>query len=139
MKNLIDMLKFFFSNNPVKNFNVEYQLMLYFSRNNKFLKKYFQRRIYYKYYCEISHTALIDKSVQFVHTIAVVIGLQVVIEKKSIIYQCVTIGTSFYCDNKMPYIGANTIISTGAKLIEDISIGKNYIIGANKIHERKDV
>lgn len=101
MKNVINILKLFFSNNPVKNFNTECQLMLDFSGKNKFLRKYFQRRVYYKYHCEVSHTAVIDKSVKFVHPIAVVIGSKVIIEKNCIIYQCVTIGTSFNCANKI--------------------------------------
>jgi serine O-acetyltransferase len=56
-----------------------------------------------------------------------------VIEEDCIIYQCVTIGTSFDCDNKMPTIKKGTTISTGAKIIGDITIGRNCIIGANAV------
>ncbi len=81
MKNILKMLKLLTTNNPIKKFNLEYQLMLGYSNKNRFLRKYFQRRIYYKYNCEISHTAKIDYSVKFVHPIAVVIGSNVIIEK----------------------------------------------------------
>jgi len=133
MYNLLKILQLFTINNPIKKFNIEYQLMLYYSNKNKFLRKIFQRRVYYKYNCEISHTAKIDSSVRFVHPIAVVIGSQVKIEKNCIIYQCVTIGTNFNCNNKMPIIKEGTTISTGAKIIGDIVIGENCIIGANAV------
>jgi len=130
--------------------------MLDFSKTSRILRKIFQRRLYYVYNCEISHSASIDKSVKFVHPIAVVIGSQAVIEDNCLIYQCVTIGSTFNCDNKMPHIKSGTIISAGAKIIGDITIGKNCIVGANaivtksvpdnmvitlanKIHPRKDI
>ncbi len=133
MKNILKILKLFSTNNPIKKFNLEYQLMLHYSNKNRFLRKYFQRRIYYKYNCEISHTAQIDFSVKFVHPIAVVVGSNAIIEKNCIIYQCVTVGTSFNCNNKMPHIKSGTTISTGAKIIGDITIGENCIIGANAV------
>lgn len=156
MKNIFKILQLFFTNNPINKFNIEYQLMLYYSEKNRFLRKKFQRRIYYIYNCEISHTAKIHKSVKFVHPIAVVVGSQVVIEADCIIYQCVTIGTTFNCNNKMPIVKSGTTISSGAKIIGDITIGNNCIIGANavvtksvpnnsvvvganKIHKRKNI
>lgn len=129
----LNILKLFITNNPIKKFNIEYKLMLHYNNKNKFLRKIFQRRLYYVYGCEISNNAKIDTSVQFVHPISVVIGSNVVIEKECIIYQCVTLGTSFNCNNKMPYIKSGTIISTGAKIIGDITVGHNCIIGANAI------
>lgn len=121
------------TNKPIKKFNIECQLMLHFSKKYDFLRKFFQRRLYYVYGCEISHTASIHKSVKFVHPIAVVVGSQAVIEENCIIYQCVTIGTTFNCNNKMPTIKSGTIVSAGAKLIGDITIGRNCIIGANAV------
>lgn len=118
---------------PVRKFNIECQLMFYFKNKSYFLRKFFQRRLYYKYHCEISHMASIHESVQFVHPIAVIIGSQAVIEENCIIYQCVTIGSTFNDDNKMPTIKSGAIISSGAKIIGNITIGKNCIIGANAV------
>ena len=78
------------------------------------------------------------------------------LKKNCTIYQCVTIGSTFNDNNKMPKIKSGTIVSTGAKIIADIIIGKNCIIGANavvtksipdnsvviganKIHKRKNI
>ncbi len=133
MFHFLNIFKLFTTNNPVKKFNLEYQLMLHYNNKNNFLRKIFQRRLYYKYHCEISNHAQIDKSVKFVHPIAVVVGSNAKIEENCIIYQCVTIGTSFDCDNKMPYIKSGTTISKGAKIIGDITIGHNCIIGANAV------
>ncbi|SFV63654.1 Serine acetyltransferase [hydrothermal vent metagenome] len=103
--------------------------------HNKFkpIRKFFQRRLYYKYHCDISHTATIHPSVTFPHPIAIVIGSQATIHKNCSIYQNVTIGSNFDSDNSMPTIEANTLIGTGAKLIGNITVGKNCIIGANAV------
>lgn len=34
MKNIFKILKLFFTNNPINKFNIEYQLMLYYSKKN---------------------------------------------------------------------------------------------------------
>ena len=131
-KTIKSLMKMYLTNAPMKRFMLEVELMLHFSGKSRFLRKYFQRRIYYTYNCEISHSAKIDKSVKFVHPIAIVIGSEAIIEKDCMIYQCVTIGSTV--DNKrMPHIQESTIIYAGAKLIGDISIGENCIIGANAV------
>ena len=130
---MTNLLKLLITNRPDKSFQLELQLMLEFSPKLKVLRKFFQRRLYYKYHCDISHTAYIHPSVIFPHPIAIVIGSQVNIEKHCSIYQNVTIGSNFNSDNSMPIIQAYTIIGTGAKLIGNINIGKNCIIGANAV------
>ncbi len=108
--------------------------MLYYSRKEShFLRKRFQRRLYYIYGCEISHTAKIHKSVKFVHPIAVIIGSRAIIDEECKIYQGVTIGSNFNSDGAMPHIKKNTYIGAGAKLIGSITIGENCIVGANAI------
>jgi len=79
---LIKIFKLLLTNNPIKKFNLEVQLMLYFNGKNRFLRKRFHRRIYYRYNCEISNNAQLDESIVFVHPIAIVIGSNVIIEKK---------------------------------------------------------
>lgn len=133
MKVLKSIFQLIATNKPVRRFNIECRLMFYFNQKSYFLRKFFQRRLYYIYHCEISHMASIHESVQFVHPIAVVIGSQAVIEANCIIYQCVTIGATLNNDNKMPKIKSGTIIYSGAKIIGDITIGKDCIIGANAV------
>ena len=127
------ILKLFFTSNPIKRFQMECQLMLYYTKRSRFLRKRFQRRLYYIYSCDISHSAQIHESVTFGHPIGIVIGSNAVIEKNCSIYQNVTIGANFASDNKMPRIKQNTKISAGAKIIGDIIIGENCIIGANAV------
>ena len=127
------ILKLFFTSNPIKRFQMECQLMLYYTKRSRFIRKRFQRRLYYIYSCDISHSAQIHESVTFGHPIGIVIGSNAVIEKKCSIYQNVTIGANFASDNKMPRIKQNTKISAGAKIIGDIIIGENCIIGANAV------
>ncbi len=65
-------------------------------------------------------------------------GLGIVIHERTVIGNnvkigtCVTIGgtTKKY---EVPIIGDNTIISTGAKILGPITIGKNCVIGANAV------
>lgn len=128
-----NLWKWFFTNDPKKSLELEIQLMFYFNQKSKFLRKIFQRRIYYKYHCEISHLAVIHSSVQFIHPLGIVIGSQAIIEKNRHIYQQVTIGSNFNSDNRMPHIQEGCKIGTGAKLIGGITIGKNCIIGANSV------
>jgi serine O-acetyltransferase len=128
-----NLLKLFTTNKPSKSFQLERQLMADFHNKFKPLRKFFQRRLYYKYHCDISHVANIHPSVTFPHPIAIVIGSQATIDENCSIYQNVTIGSNFDSDNTMPTIKANTQIGTGAKLIGDITVGENCMIGANAV------
>ena len=122
-----------FTGKPQKKIAVEVQLMLLTHKKKiKILRKFFQRRIYYKYHCEISHLADIEDSVSFVHPIGVIIGSKATVKANSIIYQGVTIGSTSP-DNLMPSIGRNVKIYAGAKVLGGITIGDNSIIGANSV------
>jgi len=131
---MIKLLQLFTTHNPKKRFALECQLMLHYSqKGSKFLRKRFQRRLYYIYGCEISHTAIIDSSVEFVHPIGVIIGSRAIVHKGCKIYQEVTLGSQFLGDGSMPTILENCYVGAGAKVIGGITIGKNSIIGANAI------
>jgi len=65
-------------------------------------------------------------------------GLAIVIHGSSIIGDNVSVGTCVTIGGTtkkygVPTIGDNTIISTGAKILGPIKIGKNCVIGANAV------
>lgn len=122
------------TNKPEKKFPIECQLLLKYGGKSRFLRKFFRRRIVYKYGCYISHTAKIDESVKFIHPVGLVIGADAIIEEHCTILHHVTIGTHFNCDDeRMPRVKRNTMIGAGAKIIGDIVIGENCIVGANAV------
>lgn len=98
-----------------------------------FVRKHFQRQIFYIYNCEVSHTAKIATSVEFGHSTGIVIGSNVVIEDGCKIYQQVTLGSSLVGHNEMPTVKSNSIVSSGAKVVGGITIGDNCIIGTNSV------
>lgn len=65
-------------------------------------------------------------------------GLGIVIHERAVIGDNVTIGTCVTIGGTtkkvaVPVIGDNTIISSGAKILGPIEIGKNCVIGANAV------
>ena len=65
-------------------------------------------------------------------------GIGCVIGKETVIGDHVIIGTNVLTGGRsnkpgMPHIGNNVYISTGAKVLGDITIGDNVIIGANAV------
>ncbi|MBL4832108.1 MAG: serine acetyltransferase [Aliivibrio sp.] len=117
------------TSNPSKKFRAELDLMFWGAKHSRLVRRYFQRRIFYVYNCDISHSAEIHSSVKFPHPCGVVIGSKAKVAAGCHIYQQVTIGS----DNSMAYIKKNTFIGSGAKLIGGIEIGENCHIGANAV------
>lgn len=103
-------------------------------KNHKLLMDYYRYKIIKKYSCYISQYSLIYEDITFPHPVGIVIGggkdNQVKIGKNATIYQDVTIGQN---NNKYPTIGNNVTIYAGAKIIGDIRIGNNVVIGANAV------
>lgn len=65
-------------------------------------------------------------------------GLGIVIHERAVVGNNVNIGTCVTIGgttkkNKVPVIGDYTIISSGAKILGPIKIGKNCVIGANAV------
>ncbi|MEF1170438.1 serine O-acetyltransferase [Vibrio campbellii] len=129
----LSFLRLFTTSKPKDSMELECQMMLYYSKKNRFFRKYFQRRIYYRYHCEISHNAIIPASTKFVHPIGVIIGSNAVLNENVTIYQGVTIGTNLNTNNEMPTIGSNCTICAGAKIIGGVHIGENVVVGANAV------
>ena len=86
------------------------------------------RFIYLQFNCQIPYTTIIEKDVEIVHGIGIVLHQNSVIGKGTKIYQNVTIGNA-----NGPRIGENCIIGSGAVILGDIRIGDNCKIGANAV------
>ncbi|MFM2480812.1 serine O-acetyltransferase [Celerinatantimonas sp. YJH-8] len=98
------------------------------------LSKYWQRRIYYRYGCEIVRGVQLDlKSIHFPHLLGIVIGPYATIGKNVSIFQNVTLGSNSQNVRDMPVIEDDVKIFSGAVVAGKIRIGKGAIIGANAV------
>lgn len=114
------------------------------NRTNKYMKlfyilliNYYHKKIYYKYSCDITPTCKLG-NVEFRHPLGVVIGGSAQLSDGVIIHQNVTFGALHFNAERRgvdccQIVGVNTIISAGAKILGNVVIGKNCIIGANAV------
>jgi serine O-acetyltransferase len=79
---------------------------------------------------EIYYSATIGAGLKINHGLGTVIGARVEIGENCLIHQGVTFGDKDGC---RPKIGNNVIVYAGAKLIGNITVGDNAIIGANTV------
>ena len=78
--------------------------------------------------CTIGRRVFID------HGIGVVIGATTIIEDDVLIYQGVTLGgVSLNKGKRHPTVKSNSVIGSGAKVLGNITVGKNCKIGANSV------
>jgi serine O-acetyltransferase len=84
---------------------------------------------------DISCKSKIGPGLMIMHGHDIVIGSNVVIGKNCKIFNGVTLGNKYteVPDNAQPTVGDDVVISTGAKILGDILIGDNVIIGANSV------
>lgn len=83
---------------------------------------------------DIHPAATIGRRVFIDHAIGVVIGATAIIEEDVLIYQGVTLGgVSLNKGKRHPTVRANSVIGSGAKVLGNITIGKNGKIGANSV------
>jgi len=83
---------------------------------------------------DIHPAATIGRRVFIDHGIGVVIGETVEIEDDVLIYQQVTLGgVSLKKGKRHPTIKSGTVIGAGAKVLGNITLGKNVRIGANSV------
>ncbi len=83
---------------------------------------------------DIHPAATIGRRVFIDHAIGVVIGATTIIEDDVLIYQNVTLGgVSLNKGKRHPTIKSNAVIGSGAKVLGNITIGKNSKIGANSV------
>lgn len=127
------LMRLWKTSDPSKKFRIELDLMFWGNEHSRWIRKHFQRRIFYKYNCEVSHQSSIHPSVVFGHPSGVVIGSNVVVGENCRIYQQVTLGANVLGNNSMPTIQENVTICAGAKVIGGVIIGENSIVGANAV------
>jgi serine O-acetyltransferase len=83
---------------------------------------------------DIHPSATIGRRVFIDHGFGVVIGETSIVKDDVLIYQGVTLGgVSLNHGKRHPTICSNVILGSGAKILGDITIGKNSKIGANSV------
>lgn len=101
---------------------------------NKQLAVIFNKQLNIKYGVYISLKAHIGKGVVFVHPNNIVIGKGCYIGDRTSIFQGVTLGAkNGDYDSKYPKVEENCIIYSGAKIVGDILVKRNSIVGANSV------
>ena len=79
---------------------------------------------------EIYYSAIIGRGIKINHGLGTVVGARVVIGSNCLIHQGVTFGDK---DGHRPVIGDNVTVYAGAKIIGNVSVGDNAVIGANSV------
>ena len=106
---------------------------LMFSFNIPFLPRIIMILNFFLFNSSVPYSCNIGKGTKFGHGgISVVINSDAIIGKNCLIGSCVTIGGKSKNPN-VPIIGDNVYIATGAKIIGDVKIGSNVVIGANAV------
>ncbi len=130
------IIKFFWGNASSR-LKLRLSLMFFFQKKNiKIAVRLIQINIEKNFGCYISASAKIAKSVEFRHPVGIVVGDGVVLSEHVVIYQNVTLGGARIGDQesgKYPRVGASSVVFSGAKIIGDVVIGTDCIIGANAV------
>lgn len=110
------------------------RLSLYYSqKNRKFLKQYYQRKVYKKYGCSISCDAHIGKGLFLPHPQNIVIGEGVVIGENVTIYHGVTLARKEVDSHEYPHIGDNVVIYCNSSVLGKVFVGDDAVIGAHSL------
>ncbi|VTX89424.1 serine O-acetyltransferase [uncultured Aggregatibacter sp.] len=105
---------------------------------NKLFVFFLHKKIFYKFACDITPSCQLG-NVIFRHPTGIVIGGGAILSDGVIIHQNVTLGALRFDEKEkrgipcQQIVGENTIIGCGAKILGDVTIGKNCIIGANAV------
>lgn len=117
-----------------KKFDFKYQAHLLVDKmlnsKSEFKKNIYFNKLQREYSMWISPKCKIGKNIHFMHLDGVTIGSGVIIGDNCTIYQQVTLGKE---KEKFPIIGNNVTIYSGAKVIGNVKVGNNAIIGANAV------
>jgi serine O-acetyltransferase len=84
---------------------------------------------------DIHPSASIGKGLVLGHHYGITIGPSVIAGENIVIFNDVTIGNKTIgpVDDQMPKVGSNVIICTGARVLGNIEIGENTVVGANSV------
>jgi serine O-acetyltransferase len=90
------------------------------------------------YAIDIDYKATIEGGIIIIHGVGIVIGQGVIVASKNIIYHGVTLGRKrqileMTADDGFPHIQSNCVLGAGAKLIGNVNVGANSIIGPNVV------
>ena len=121
------------------NQNIErYEDSKFLRKINSLLVFLLHKRIFRKFACDITPSCKLG-NVVFRHPTGIVIGGGAVLADGVIIHQNVTFGALRFDEKEkrgipcQQIVGQDTIIGCGAKVLGDVTIGKNCIIGANAV------
>jgi len=106
----------------------------FYNKNHYFIARYITEKTKRKTGIEIHPGATLGKGVFIDHGIGVIIGQTAIIGNNVTIYHGVTLGgTGKEIGKRHPTIEDNVFIGSGAKVLGNITIGKNSKIGANAV------
>jgi len=106
----------------------------FYNKNHYFIARYITEKTKRKTGIEIHPGATLGKGVFIDHGIGVIIGQTAIIGNNVTIYHGVTLGgTGKEIGKRHPTIEDNVFIGSGAKVLGNITIGKNAKIGANAV------
>lgn len=115
-------------------FNLTYRANVYVAwmqaSDNKLKRMLIKNHLCRKYAMLVCDTSKIGQHFRADHYFGIVIGSGAIIGDYCKMYQQVTIGQK---NGKFPQIGNNVTIYPGAKIIGDIKVGDNAVIGANAV------
>lgn len=98
------------------------------------LALFFQNRISVVFSVDIHPAAVIGKGIMLDHATGVVIGETAVVKDNVSIMQSVTLGgTGKEHGDRHPKVGEGVLISAGAKILGNITIGKGAKVGAGSV------
>ena len=127
-------LMIFFTFPHIKALNYHYFAHKLYKKDHHFLARLIAKRARRITGIEIHPGAKIDKGLFIDHGMGVVIGETAVVGKDVTIYHGVTLGgTTMDPVKRHPTVEDNVMIGAGAKVLGNITIGKNSKIGANVV------
>ncbi len=130
LKSIIYLLWFSPSFVCVFYFRINQYLAHKHNRFAYFFARTLEARRIYKFGNDISMWAQVGPGLRLVHLSGIVIGRRVIAGKNLTLLNDVTLGERKVGDDKMPKIGHDVYIGTGAKILGGITIGDNVVLGA---------
>ncbi len=144
------VIKYFFASKPERLNNAIIKQKKYYRLAQRYKNNYVLFKIYtclwvrqnlyiqLKLGCEVVPTSECSEVI-FRHPIGIIIGGGARLEKGVIVHQNVTFGALKFDGIERrgimcyQYVGENSIIGAGAKILGDVKIGKNCTVGANAV------